>query len=273
MSTVIVQPSFSGNLKINNKTPQTPGWDNSSGTNILNTMNDYSKWWNDGTTPPNDPDAFYSVVSNNPDGIIRTYTQYGQDTSIWASSKAIKMTYQISNEVINDDNSITFNLTINVYGASHITQNPGAGVSVTNTVKLGSSVLLNRSGNTKDSYVIQPSGNPYVFNNITIQPRSSFSLGQLSYSSVFPNHEYADQTINLASNLFNPLYAYYIPLKVKSGGNWNVVNNSSTGHIKIKRNGAWETVDGSRYDTQNQPNTGKTRYKSGGNWLQSPLPK
>ena len=273
MTTVIVKPSFSGNLRINNKTPQTPVWDNSSGSSILSTMDNYSSWWNDGTTPPNDPNAFYSVVSSNPDGIIRTYTQYGQNTSIWASAKAIKMTYQISNEVINDDNSITLNLTINVYGASHITQNTGAGVAVINTIKLGSTVLLNRSGNTKDNYVIQPSGNPYVFNNITIQPRSYFSLGQLSYSSVFPNHEYADQMINLGANIFNPLYAYYIPLKVKSGGNWNIVNNSSTGNIKVKRDGAWVTVDGNRYDTQNQPNTGHTRYKSGGNWLQSPLPK
>jgi hypothetical protein len=58
-------------------------------------MDDYGRWWYDGSAPPRDPDSFYSVVSNNPDGIIRTYTQYGQNTSIWASAKSIKMMYQI----------------------------------------------------------------------------------------------------------------------------------------------------------------------------------
>lgn len=270
MTVIDLTPSFTANLLLSKKSPNAPLWDDSSGANVLTRMNTFSNWWFDDTASPNKPDAFYSINDTNADGIIRSYTQYGQNVALFASAKAVKMLHTISNEVVNPDNSVTFDLAIRLYGASHATQYAGNGVSVVTTIKIGTTTAFTRTGNTKDSFSFDTnSGNAYTFTGLKLAPQQSYTGAQISITSTFPNGEYTNNTINLGVIAHNPLYALYVPMKTRKANAWKNLNGNN-GKILKRVKGVWTDLSIENQGTENQQNKGHNRRRTGGKFLQLP---
>lgn len=222
MTALTLIPSFDSNQDLNNKGTSLPPWNASSRSDIASLVSNISNWWSDSHT-----DAFYSSqnIGNNFD----VEFQYGQNLQIWASAKFIKYSYSISNEIINPDNSITFDLTMSFLGVvSNKTTFAKTGVSVKNRLYLGSQVIMARDGNTIDNYQISVNGdNPITFKNITLAPRSTLNTKQLQWGSQYPNHEYPDAIINIGMLIYNPLYVMYTPMITRKNRAWIPLNGNA----------------------------------------------
>jgi hypothetical protein len=131
--------------------------------------------------------------------------------------------------VINADNSITFDLTMTFLGVvSNQTSYANAGVSVQNRMYMGSQIIMARDGNTRDTYQISINGdNPITFKNINLAPRASFNAAQLQWGSTYPNHEYPNAVINIGMLIFNPLYAWYVPMMTRKNSAWLPLNGNA----------------------------------------------
>ena len=267
--TIIATPSYSDNLVTKILSPAHPLWDNSSGTLIEGMLNTYTNWWSDTTPSPNTPDTFYSIDQQA--NIIRSYVQYGQNiNTIWSSAKALKFFYTILNEVVHSDNSVTFDFSVLIYGASHAVNNPNTGYSVVNTIKMSSTTVFTHTGTTKDTYNIDPnSSNAYTFTGITLAPRAKYASAQIVYQSHYPNGEFPDATINLGVLLTNPLYPFYTPMTTRKSLAWKTLN-SNGGHIQRRVNGVWTDFSVDNQSTENQAGYGHTRRRTSGTFIQLP---
>lgn len=222
MTVLTLIPSFASNQDLNNKGTSLPPWNASSRSAIASLVSNTSNWWSDSSS-----DVFYSIQNSGNNFDVEF--QYGQNLQIWASAKFIKYSYGISNEVINADNSITFDLTISFLGVvSNKTSYSKAGVSVVNKLYLGTQTIMSRSGNTIDNFQVAVNNdNPIVFKKITLSPRSSFNAAQLQWGSQYPNHEYTDAILNIGMLIFNPLYSWYVPMITRKNRAWLPLNGNA----------------------------------------------
>ena len=246
-----------------------PKWANSSDGSITGDnahgISDINDWWYQSGTPVTD--VFSSVTSDG-----HSYVQYGQNVSIYATTKFFHFKYTITNEVLHDDGSVDADVVVTVDNAvpSRKTQFSTTGYTISNTLKIGSNVIASYNGKSSDSYTLIPDTKSWT-QHVTIPPRGYANALSIIFSTHYTNGEFPDLSIGAGANIFNPNYGLYTPMKLKVNGQW-VILNDTTRTNKIKKNGVWVDLAQESLSTQNAENTGHARYKKGGKWLQMPKP-
>lgn len=220
--------------------------------------NNYSNWWGGGDTYTG---FYWSLVGNT------AYIQYGKNAEGWAGTRFISETLTWTNEVANDDGSVSCDVTVDVSNfRGKVTQYIKGPVPVVHTLTIGGQTVVTYSGGTGDTFDVAPV-TPRITKHITI-PSESYAEGvQLVFHAHYPTGIFPDAEFLCGITLYNPTPPSYIPMATRRGS-WLSLNDHS-GHILI-RQGGWQNKSKENFSTQRQPNSGHNRIRRSGTWLQLP---
>ena len=218
-------------------------------------------WWGGPNTP--EMEGFYwSLVDN------RAYIQYGKNRSGWAGTRFASESLTWTNEVMNDDGSVSCDVTVDVGQYQGRTTDYIIGsVPVVHTLMVGNQTVATYSGGTGDNFDV--AGNPSrVTKHITVGPQSYSDDVQLYFNAHYPTGIYPDAHFTAGLTLYNPTEPSYIPMAARKNSTWNSLNDHG-GHILIRQNG-WQNKSKELFATQRQANRGHNRIRRNGEWLQLP---
>lgn len=234
-----------------------PGWYSEDFGTFANLIKDHNNWWWD-----NDNDFIYSLSGNT--GFI----QYGTNRSDFASCRFCYEKVTWENEHLDDDGNVSADVTIEVkFLGGQKTTMAQAGYPVVNSLEFNGQTIASRTGNTIDSYALQC--NPQVFHvTVTVPPQQFAQNMNLTYKSVYPQHQIVDASLQIGFSLYNPTPPFYIPMAQRKSNQWQSLNTHH-GSIKI-RHGQWVDKSKENTATQRQENQGHNRIRRGGKWLQVP---
>lgn len=232
-------------------------WFDNDWTAMWNKFQNRSSWWYD-----NSADILYGVNGNI------ACVQFGCDRSDYASARGFYQTIDISNEVINSDNSIDADVTIGVsLIMGYKTTHSQAGYPAVTTVSLGGTTLCSRTGNTIDTFTMNP--NPVTTTkHVHVPPQQKAQGLDLIYHTHYPTGVYPDSPIKLGMTVYNPLSPAYKPMAIRKG-DWKSLE-ANNGFIRIRHSGNWEDKAEENSMTSLHDNTGHNRIRRGGLWKQLP---
>lgn len=236
-----------------------PGWYSEDFGEFSSKIQNVSNWWYDS----DENDFIYSIVGN------LGFIQYGTNRSDFASCRFTFEKVTWTNEQVDDENNITADVTIEVkfLGGQKTTMSQ-AGYPVINSLEFNGQTIASRTGNTIDSYSIQC--NPQTFNvRVKVPPQQYAENMNLTYKSVYPQHQIVDATLQIGFSLYNPLPPTYIPMAIRKSGGWKSLN-ANHGFIKIRKSNTWVDKSKENLNTQRHENTGHNRIRKSSKWLQLP---
>lgn len=254
MSILQVKPAFGGSSGYSSvNMGNVPAW--ASGG-----VDSKSNWWYSN----GDSDFFlYSIHG------LTYYTQVGMNRSDFASARFLTETYEILNEHLNDDGSVSaeIKITLSTYSGRR-TDYAGAGVQVHTELFFGSSKIGDYHGNTAEPSDIHTSPNPITI-PITIGPQETAENTKLKISYTYPNGEYINSTMYLGGVVYNPTPPNYKPMAIRKSGTYKSLNKNN-GFIRIRKSGIYVDKATESKATQLQAGHGHNRIRRSGSWLQLP---
>lgn len=232
-------------------------WFDSDWTAMWNKFQNRTTWWYDGNA-----DIFYGVNDN------KACVQFGCDRSDYASARGFYQTINIQNEVVNSDNSIDADLSIGVsLIMGYKTTHSSAGYPAETSVRLGAHTLCSRTGNTIDSFRMDP--NPVITNiHVHVPPQQKAQGTDLVYHTHYPTGVYPDSNIKLGLTVYNPLPPSYKPMSIRKG-TWKSLDDNN-GFIRIRHGGNWQDKAEENATTSMHDNTGHNRIRRDSVWKQLP---
>lgn len=254
MSILQVKPAFSGSsgysaVNMNN----IPPW-HSGGIDNKN------NWW---YTNGNNDFFLYSISG------LTYYTQVGMNRSDFASARFLTETYEILNERLNEDGSVSADIKISLSTYSgRRTDYAGAGVQVHTQLYFGNSKIGDFQGMTNEPSDIHASPNPITI-PITIGPQETAENTKLKISYTYPNGEYTNSVMYLGGVVYNPTPPNYKPMSIRKNGVYKSLDKNN-GFIKIRKSNSYVDKTTESKGTQLQSNKGHNRIRRSGSWLQLP---
>jgi len=195
--------------------------------------------------------------------------QYGLDRSDFASARGLWEKIEINNEVLNDNGSVTADITLTISSiVGHKTTHSIAGYPAITTIYLAGQQVVQRTGNTIDSFNMWPNPST-ITKRVTVGPQQKSDQLDLDYNTVYPTGVYPNNTIKLGMTVYNPTPPNYTPMALRRGGNWNSLN-ANHGFIRIRKGGNWQDKSEENSNTSLHDNTGHNRIRRNGVWKQLP---
>lgn len=247
----------------------TPAWFTS---NLDASTRVKSNWYRDTTPSPNTPDIFV----NNRQSDLTTMFQYGQDIPAYATAKFFNWRYQITNEKVATNGTVTATVTIHVGPTySRHAQPQGAGLPVIESMTVGGTQVFSFTGRTIDEFG-KGSSPATVTKNVTIPAQSVASGLDVVFKVHYTDNSHPDVNLTLGTQLYNPSIATYRPMLLMDGGRWQLLNDYKNPgkYIKLYSGGAWLNTGDDQLNKQDALNSGsKHTYYSPQGWRQMPLPE
>lgn len=190
------------------------------------------------------------------------YIQYGQRTSLWATNRFWSYSVEISNETLNEDNSISASTKITPKFWKTELVNPGAGVSVEYDISIGGKTVWSYSGTTQD--VIDKSSIESYTLNLNVKPKQYSTDTAIKISVRYPNGEYDDSYIYVGLYLYNDreVDTSFKPWALRKSNVFKTLNNSK-GHFYIRK-GSWSEISKNKTKGKEQ---GNNRIRKSNRWL------
>lgn len=252
-----LRANFSSDWVVSNKGSAVPSWYSASGATMDTLVANTANWWHGGNT-----DFFYSINGHD------SYIQFGQDISVYASARFFSENIDFSNVVENADGSTSADVVLKIgHIAGRKTPSTIAGWSVVNTLTVHGTEVFRYTGNTMDSYGRDPSPTS-VSMHVTVPPQSYSNDLILHWKSHYPNGDHSDLDADLGITLYNPTPPVYIPMSQRHSNKWHSLNPS--GHILIRKSGAWKNKSQEQIPTSMHENSGHNRIRRSSKWLQLP---
>lgn len=246
----------------------TPAWF----TNNLNaSTGSKSNWYRDTTPSPKTPDIFV----NNRQSDLTTMFQYGQDIPTYATAKFFNWRYEIQNEKVATDGTVTATIVIHIGPTySKHAQPSGAGLPVIESMTVAGTQVFAFTGHTIDEFGQAP--NPTtVTKQVKIPARTEAQGLDAIFKVHYTDNSHPDVNLTLGTRLFNPSVSLYTPMMLKGDdGKWKILNDINKA-IRVKKDdGTWATVRQEPLADQDKvkPNANHV-YKTAEGWRQMPLPE
>lgn len=234
--------------------PSPPGWAD-------NDVNTKSKWYYS-----SQENAFFLYhLENNK----KFYIQIGMNRSDFASARFITETYDILNEHLNEDGSVSADIKITLSPFSgRLTNYAGGGVLVKMTMSFGDTVIGVYTGNTANPVDVRVNPNPITV-HVKLAPQERAENTQLKFHYEYPNGNYTNSTMTLGGTIYNPTPPNYVPMAIRKSNNWKSLNKNH-GFIQIRKGGTWQDKSKENKKTERQANHGHNRIRRSSSWLQLP---
>lgn len=254
MSILQLKPAFSGSTGYNSVAMSSvPAW--SSGG-----VDNKSNWW----LTQGSSDFFLYHVQG-----LTYYTQIGMNRSDFASARFLTETYEILDEHLNDDGSVSANIKITLSPfRGRQTDYAGSGVRVHTQLFFGSEKIGDFQGMTNQPSDINASPNPITI-PITLGPQETAENTKLKITYTYPNGEYQNSTMTIGGVVYNPTPPNYKPMSIRKSGSYKSLNKNN-GFIRIRKSGSYVDKATESKATQLQVNKGHNRIRRSGSWLQLP---
>lgn len=253
----LLRPQFyvSSSIRAVDKGGSVPPW--------YGNVNNKSNWY--AGTPEFDY-YFYNVVDNgSTDNYVNytVYIQYGHNSTGWATAKFFVYSVYGSVSYIGTQRDKLFNanVTLNSFW-SRQTNYAAGGVSVVWDVTIFGQSVSGFTGTTTTEFTYNPNTNRQ--SNITVPYNGYITQTCLGVSVRYPNGEYPNSNIQLGVALYNDIEPYYYPFATRpyaNNGRLVSLNDLPERTIAVRRNGTLVKLSKLRYDQQNTPNNGHTRYR------------
>ena len=249
-----------------------PWWDANTGTGASKTRTK-SNWYSDGTNT-----SFSDIMVNNHQSDLHTFFQYGQNKPSYATAKFFSWRYEIKNEKVAPNGTVTATIIVHIDPAYSRHSNPtGAGFSVVESLKVGGTQVFAFTGHTIDEF--DKTSNPLtVTKQVTIPAQTELAGLDVVFSVHYSNaseHPPADVHLTLGTRLYNPSVSLYTPMMLKGDdGKWKILNDINKAIRLKKDDGTWATVPQEPLADQDKvkPNANHV-YKTAEGWRQMPLPE
>lgn len=230
----------SSNAKTVNKGTEVPKW-----------VGNYNKanWW----YTADDVWYHYSLANDN----TGMYIQQGGNMTGWASVVFYGESIVITNEVENEDGSITCDVKYRgEFYASRKTDYAMGGVRSKSRVLMNGEVVYSHDGLSTDEST--EGATPYKTDKITVMPDKANRNFLFEITHEYPNGEFPNSNIKLGIEIYNPNPPVYIPHAIVKGG---VVtsNNKTKRKIQIMKGGVIKDVSQENSSTIGQVNKGQNR--------------
>lgn len=246
-----------------------PWWDANSATTASKTRTK-SNWYSDGSAT-----SFSDIFVNNRQSDLRVMFQYGQDKSAYATAKFFSWRYEITNEKIATNGTVTATVIVHIDPTfSRHAQPKGAGLPVVESMTVAGTQVFSFTGHTIDEF--DKSASPLtVTKQVTIPAQTEASGLDVVFKVHYTDNSHPDVNLTLGTRLFNPSLSLYTPMMMKGDdGKWKILNDLKKAiHVK-KDDGSWATVPQEPLADQDKvkPNA-KHVYKTAEGWRQMPLPE
>lgn len=215
-------------------------------------LNDFSNSWDFSS------DINYGISEHN----NTIYIQYGQKTSRWASNRFWSYDVVISEEQLNEDNSISAKAVITPKFWKSINVNSGSGVRVDYDISIGGKTVWTYSGNTQD-IISKDSIESYTI-LLKVPPKSYTTETAIRISVSYPNGEFDSNYIYVGLYLYNDKEkdTSFKPWAIRKSGVFRTLNNPK-GHFYL-RNSEWKDISKNKSKGKEE---GKNRIRKGSKWL------
>lgn len=235
-----------------------PAWYDADSNTQTQKFQNRANWWYDANA-----DIMYNINGN------LACVQYGLDRSDFASARGLWEKIEINNEILNDDGSVTADVTLTISSiVGHKTTHSIAGYPAITTIYLAGQQVAQRTGNTIDSFTMW--ANPStITKRVTVGPQQKSDQLDLAYNTVYPTGVYPNNTIKLGMTVYNPTPPSYIPMALRRGENWKSLN-ANHGFIRVRKGGNWQDKSEENSNTSLHDNTGHNRIRRNGAWKQLP---
>lgn len=234
--------------------PSPPGWAD-------NDVNTKSKWY---YSSQDNAFFLYHLEKNK-----KFYVQVGMNRNDFASARFVTETYDILNEHLNEDGSVSADIKITLSPLSgRRTDYAGGGVSVKMTMYFGDTVIGGYTGNTANPVDVGSNPNPITV-HVKLGPQETAENTQLKLHYEYPNGEYTNSTMTLGGAIYNPTLPNYVPMAIRKSNNWKSLNKNH-GFITIRKEGTWQDKSKENKNTERQANQGHNRIRRSSSWLQLP---
>ena len=246
----------------------TPAWFTS---NLNASTGSKSNWYRDTTPGPNTPDIFV----NNRQSDLTTMFQYGQDIATFATAKFFNWRYEIQNEKVATDGTVTATIIIHIGPTySRHAQPRGAGLHVIESMTVAGTQVFAFTGNTIDEFGQAP--NPTTVTKQVKIPAQTEAQGlDVIFKVHYTDNSHPDVNLTLGTRLYNPSVSLYTPMMLKGdNGEWKILNDINKA-IRVKKDdGTWATVPQEPLADQDKVKPGTYHiYKTAEGWRQMPLPE
>lgn len=254
MSILKLKQAFSGSTGYNSVAmSSTPKW--SSGG-----VDNKSNWW----YTSGSSDFFLYHIEG-----LTYYTQIGMNRSDFASARFLSETYEILDEHLNEDGSVSANIRITLSPfRGRQTDFAGSGVRVHTQLYFGSSKIGDFQGRTNQPTDINLSPNPITI-PIKLGPQETAENTKFKITYTYPDGEYSNSTMTVGGAVYNPTPPNYKPMSIRKGGNYKSLDKNN-GFIRIRKNGSYVDKATESKATQLQADKGHNRIRRSGSWLQLP---
>lgn len=257
----------SGYIAVDKGDTVPPWWDANPATTASKTRTK-SNWYHDATPSPRTPDIFVNHRSSD----LRAMFQFGQDLPLYATAKFFSWRYELQNEKLHADGSVTATIVVHVDPSySRHAQPSGAGIPITESMSVAGTQVFSYSGRSIDEF--DKAASPAtVSKTITIASKAEASGMDVVFHAHYTDGSHPDVNLTLGIKLYNPSPSTYKPMLEKVGGKWVRINDGGK-NISVKRNGAWKTTPQEQLVKAGTVNPGTYHvYKHGTQWYQMPVP-
>lgn len=203
--------------------------------------------------------------------------QYGLNRSDFASARGFYEKITIANEVVNDDGSIDADITVAISSISgYKTSMSQAGYPAETTITLADQQVSHRTGNTIDSFYMEPVPHA-ITKHVHLAPSTQSNELDLVYFTHYPQGQFPDSPIKLGLTVYNPIPQQYRPMSIRqtihdnagSGQSWLSLNRHH-GFIKRRQAGSWNDYSLENSNSERAENQGHNRIRKNNKWLQLP---
>lgn len=207
-----------------------------------------------------------SYYYNTPSDDI--YLQYGKNQQGWASARFWGQSVELLNEELLPNGTVRANVRVRAnFFNGRRNDFAVAGFRVNYTVRVNGVIQYTFSGNTIDFFT--NGAKAWETFTVDIPPETLSNRTALQINVSYPNGEYEDNEFYLGIGFYNPTKPSYKPMSIRKGNTWRTLNTSS-GFIRIRKNGSWVNKSQENSGTINNINTGSNRIRKSGNWRQLP---
>lgn len=215
---------------------------------------------------------YYFNVETISVGEYYIYVQFGRnDFPTWGSTRFMKYHVMIKELEKRDDNSITFESTIDpIYFSGRPTDGSKVGYPVNYKLSVGSTTFDSFQTNTVSTLIKHYNNVSPITVTDTIAPESTSSKTSIHVSTVYPGGQYDNRSYNYGIGVRNPLSRYipYVPMAIRRG-TWRALNTHPKGFIKRRVSGQWTDYSTEQEQTMMKVGQGHNRIRQDG-WRQLP---
>ena len=203
------------------------------------------------------------------------YYQYGHNHEWCASTRFLKQKVELSDEVVNEDNSITVTVRVEIpYFTSRVFSRNMGSARVNYTFSILEEIIDHDIEYTSDVFDLFPNGQVFE-RRITLQPESEDNRSGLFLQIEYPdNPNYEDSEMTFGYVLYNPLpkIVEYVPCLIRKQNDYVLLNDEPKKKILIRETStSFKDVSIHELNKQNDLNSGYVRIRKSDGFRQVAL--